>query len=333
MTKSKTKIIAEIGSVHDGSFGLAQKLIEAAKECGVDAVKFQVHIPEAETLKDVPSPSYFKKESRWDYFKRTSFSEIQWRELRKYTEDLEIEFLASSFSIEAVKFLERIGVKTHKVPSGEVTNLPLLEFIAKTKKPILLSSGMSNWRELDRAVETILKHNSQLTVLQCTSEYPCPYERVGLNVILEMKKRYNLPVGLSDHTLTNYASFAAVVLGASVIERHFTLSRKMYGSDAPHSLEPKELKDLVKGIRAIEVIMESKVDKDDLSPYKEMKKIFEKSIVTLVDIPKGTKITSEMIGLKKPGIGLPAIYLPKVVGKKAKKDLKKDKLLKEEDIT
>lgn len=332
MAKIKTKIIAEIGSVHDGSFGNAQKLIEAAKECGADIVKFQIHIPEAETLKDAPTPPYFKGEPRWDYFKRTGFSESQWRKLKKYAEDLGIEFLASSFSIEAAKLLEKLGVKRHKVPSGEVTNLPLLEFLAKTKKPILLSSGMSNWQELDRAVKTVLKYNSKLTVLQCTTEYPRPYEKVGLNVMLEMKKRYNLPVGLSDHTLTNYAAFAATVLGASVIEKHFTLSRHMYGSDAAHSLEPDEFKDLVEGVRAIEVMMKSKVNKNDISPFKEMKRIFEKSIVTLVDIPKGKKITSKMLELKKPGTGFSAIYLPKIIGKRAKKFLKADKILKKEDF-
>lgn len=332
MIKQKTKIIAEIGSVHDGSFGNAKNLIKAAKESGANLVKFQIHIPEAETLKNAPTPSYFKKEPRWDYFKRTAFSESQWKELKKYTEDLGIEFLASSFSIEAAKLLERIGVKRHKVPSGEATNLPLLEFLAKTKKPILLSSGMSNWQELDRAVKTILKYNSKLTVLRCTSEYPCSYEKVGLNVMVEMKKRYNLPVGLSDHTLTNYAAFAATVLGTSVIEKHFTLSRKMYGSDAVHSLEPDEFKDLVEGIKAIEIMSKSKVNKNDISSFKEMKKVFEKSIVTLVNIPKGKKITSEMLGLKKPGTGFPAIYLPKIIGKRAKKFLKANKILKKGDF-
>jgi len=332
MSKQKIIIIAEIGSVHNGSFGTAKKLIKTAAKCGADIVKFQVHIAEAETLRKAPTPPYFKAEPRWDYFKRTAFSETQWRKLKKHAEDLRIEFLASSFSIEAAKLLEKIGVRRHKVPSGEVTNLPLLEFLAKTKKPILLSSGMNNWQELDRAVKTILKYNPKLTVLQCTTEYPCPYEKAGLNVMVEMKKRYKLPVGLSDHTLTNYSAFAATALGASVIEKHFTLSREMYGSDAAHSLTPEEFKNLVKGVRAVETMMKSKVNKNDISAFKEMKKVFEKSIVTLVDIPKGQKITPEMLGLKKPGTGFSALYLPKIIGNRAKKFLKVDKILKRGDF-
>ncbi|MCJ7699999.1 MAG: N-acetylneuraminate synthase family protein [Anaerolineales bacterium] len=236
-----TFIIAEVGSVHDGSFGNALKLIEAAASCGVDAVKFQTHIAEAETLPNAPMPPYFKGEPRFDYFKRTGFSLQQWKDLKQHCDENKVIFLSSPFSEEAVDLLESIDLAGYKIPSGEVTNLPMLEKIASLGKPIILSSGMSSWIELNRAVDTIQAHSDQLTVLQCTSEYPCPYEKVGLHVMVEMASRYQIPVGLSDHTLTNYASFAAVVMGARVIEKHFTFSRKMYGSDARHSLEPDEL--------------------------------------------------------------------------------------------
>ena len=328
----KVLVIAEVGSVHDGSFGNAQKLIDVATECSVDAVKFQTHIASAETLHNAPMPPYFKGEPRYEYFERIAFSLEQWQELKARCEEREVEFLSSPFSIEAVELLERVGVTHYKIPSGEVTNLPYLEVIAQTGKPILLSSGMSSWAELDEAVNTILRHHDRLTVLQCTSEYPCLHEEVGLNVMLEMKERYGLPVGLSDHTLTIYASLAAVTLGASVIERHLTFSRLMYGSDAKHSLEPAEFADLVRGVRAIETMLASKVDKDDIARFATMKATFEKSIVSAVDIPAGTVITAEMLGLKKPGAGIPPRQWPMVIGRRARVDIPANVLLREEDL-
>ena len=328
----KVLIIAEVGSVHDGSFGNAQKLIEAATECGAAAVKFQTHIAAAETLRDAPMPPYFTGEPRYEYFERTAFTREQWQALKAHCEEQGVEFLSSPFSIEAVELLEQVGVARYKIPSGEVTNLPYLEIIAQTGKPVLLSSGMSSWAELDEAVYTILRHHNRLTVLQCTSEYPCLYEEVGLNVMLEMKERYGLPVGLSDHTLTSYAAFAAVVLGASVIEKHFTFSRHMYGSDAKHSLEPAEFADLVRGVRAIETMLTAKVDKDNIARFATMKATFEKSVVSLVDIPEGTLITAAMIGVKKPGTGLPAKRFVDVLGKRVRRRIPKDTLIREKDL-
>ena len=326
-------VIAEVGSVHDGSFGNAQKLIDAAAGCGVDAVKFQTHIAAAETLRDAPMPPYFEGEPRYEYFERTGFNREQWKVLKAHCQENTVEFLSSPFSIEAVELLEAIGVVRYKVPSGEVTNLPLLEVIAQTGKPMLLSSGMSSWAELDEAVNTILRRHDRLTVLQCTSEYPCPYEEVGLNVMLAMRERYGLPVGLSDHTLTHYAALAAVTLGASVIEKHLTFSRRMYGSDARHSLEPDEFADLVQGIRAIETMLASPVDKDATAArLQEMKDIFQKSVVSLVDIPAGAVITAAMVGVKKPGTGIPARRLPEIIGRVAQRDILKNQLLSEEDL-
>jgi len=326
-------IIAEVGSVHDGSFGNAQKLIEAAAECGADAVKFQTHIAEAETLRDAPMPPYFKGEPRYEYFRRTSFSLEQWKALKTHCESRNTEFISSPFSMEAVDLLERVGVKCYKVGSGEVTNLPMLDVIGQTGKPVLLSSGMSTWAELDEAVNTLLRHHRQITVLQCTSEYPCPYEEVGLNVMLEMRTRYDLLVGLSDHTMTPYASFVAVALGATVIEKHFTFSRLMYGSDARHSLVPAEFSDMVAGIRAIETMLGNPVQKDMMAAsLTTMKEIFEKSIVTVQDIPNGTILTEEMLGIKKPGTGIPASELKKVIGRCTARDLAKDTLLQPDDL-
>jgi N-acetylneuraminate synthase len=287
MRNGGTLIIAEVGSTHDGSFGIAKCAIEVAAECGADAVKFQTHIAEAETLPNAPMPPYFKGEPRLEYFRRTGFSLKQWSELKAYAEEKGLVFLSSPFSVEAVELLESLGMERYKIPSGEVTNLPMLERIAQLGKPVLLSSGMSSWNELDEAVDTITKHHSNLTVLQCTTEYPCPPEHVGLNVMVEMKERYGLPVGLSDHTLSNAAALAAVTMGASVVEKHFTLSKRLYGSDARHSAEPGQFAELVRHIREIEGIQSHPVDKADTSRFDEMKEVFQKSLVATVDIPQG----------------------------------------------
>ncbi len=325
-------IIAEIGSTHDGSFGNALRLIDTAAECGVDAVKFQTHIAECETVRDAPNPAYFKDEPRFEYFQRTAFNLDQWLSLRARCEEKGVDFISSPFSLEAVDLLEAAGVVRYKIPSGEITNLPLLEKAAKTQKPIILSSGMSSWEELDRAVECTKKQTDKFSILQCTSEYPCPYEAVGLNIMQEMRKRYGCPVGLSDHTLTNYASLAAASLGAEILERHLTFSRKMYGSDAKHSLEPQDLANLVQGVRAIETMLANPVDKSKIEKFREMKNTFEKSIVSLEFIPKGTPITFTMLGLKKPGTGIPSMKLAEVIGRVASRDIKQDTLICWDDL-
>lgn len=325
------RIIAEIGSVHDGSFGNAQRLIDAAAQAGADTVKFQTHIAEAESLPDAPSPGYFSDEPRIAYFKRTGFSPEQWKELVRHAESSKVTFLSSPFSLEAVDLLEEVGVKAYKIPSGEVTNIPLLERIARTKKPTLLSSGMSNWEELDRAV-AVLKPACELTVLQCSTAYPCPPEQVGLNVIGEMRKRYEVPVGLSDHTPGFAAAIAAAALGASVIEKHFAFSRLMYGSDAKHSMEPNDFKAFCQALHEVWRMNESPVDKNDLKPYADMKRIFEKSVVTARDLKAGTKLTAEMLAFKKPGDGIPAAQYRALVGRKLRKDLPGNHKLAAEDL-
>ena len=325
---SRCNIIAEVGSVHDGSFGNAIQLIRLAKNCNADAVKFQTHIAEAETLRDAPMPPFFKGEPRYDYFERTSFTFEEWKKLKLECENQNIEFLSSPFSIEAVIFLEKIGIQKYKIPSGEITNLELVDYISKTNKPILISSGMSTWSELDSAIGCIQKHHNNITIMQCTSEYPCSYENVGLNVLMEMHKRYGLPVGFSDHTIDSYAAYAAVTLGVVAIEKHLTFSRQMYGSDAKHSLEPSEFKDMIIGIRKIEKIIQSKVDKDRMSKrLKEMKDVFEKSIVSVTHISKGSTINRNMLGLKKPGTGISSSDIDLVLGKKAKIDIKPNTLI------
>src|SRR5438876_6210624 len=252
-------VIAEAGMNHDGSLGNAIRMVEVAADVGADAVKFQLHDAAAESTRDAPSPPYFQHESRWEYFQRTAFTDDQWRTLREACDRAGIDFVCAPFSLEALERLERIGVARYKIGSGEVTNLELIRGAAATGKPVLVSSGMSTWDELDAAVEAA---GERASVLQCTSAYPTPPDRVGLNLLAEMRARYDKPVGFSDHSLGPYAAFAAVALGAEIVEKHFTLSKEMYGPDASLALEPYELDELVDGIREISEILAAPVDKD-----------------------------------------------------------------------
>ena len=322
-------IIAEIGSVHDGDIKKAIALIKSASNSGADLIKFQMHIADEETLIDAPSPSYFKNEKRYDYFERTAFSLEEWKKIKKFCEKLGREFLCSPFSEKAIDHLEALKVKRYKVPSGELTNISLLEKLKKTKKHIILSTGMSSWNEIDIAVN-ILKKN--FSILQCSSIYPCPHEKVGINVIHELKKRYKCPVGFSDHTLGYSAAFAAASNGASIIEKHFTLSRKMYGSDAKNSMEPNEFSFLVKNIKEIWKILDNPVDKNNLNEYKDMKKVFEKSIVAKNDLKANSILRKKDIVFKKPGTGIRALDYKRLIGKKLNKEIKKNNLLKMKDF-
>jgi N-acetylneuraminate synthase len=320
-------VIAEAGMNHDGSLGNAIRMAEVASECGADAVKFQLHDAAAETTRDAPSPPYFRHESRWEYFHRTAFTDDEWGRLKEACERAGIEFVCSVFSTEAVERLERLGVGRYKVGSGEVTNLELVRRVAATGKPVLLTSGMSSWEELDTAVQAA---GDDVTVMQCTSEYPTPPEHVGLNVLAELRERYGKPVGFSDHSLGNHAAFAAVALGAVVVEKHFTLSNDAYGPDASLAMEPDELEDLVDGIRSIETMLANPVDKNDLEGLREMKLVFEKSVVSTQDIPAGAEISREALAAKKPGTGIPARELDRVVGRKARIAIPADAVITEE---
>lgn len=316
-------VIAEIGMNHDGSFGNALKLIEFAKKANVNAVKFQLHISEEESLISAPKPPYFQLEERFDYFKRTSFTKIEWKKLRTFSHKLGIHFIVSPFSTKAVDLLENIEVDGYKIASGEVTNLPLLEYINTKEKPVLLSSGMSNWNEIDKAVNAL--QDTILVLFQCSSIYPTQAKDIGLNVIKEMKDKYNnVIVGFSDHTLTNIASIAAYLMGARVFEKHFTISKDMYGPDAQFSLEPRELKGFVEDLMFVSKATKSKVNKDDLSNYKEMKYIFEKSIVARRRLNEGDILQFDDLSFKKPGDGIRADNFKSVLGKRLLKKVEKD---------
>jgi N-acetylneuraminate synthase len=324
-------IIAEIGSVHDGSLGNALKAVEAVAACGADVVKFQTHIAEAETFADAPMPSYFQGEPRMDYFRRTAFSLPQWRQIMQHCLEHGVGFLSSPFSLEAVDLLEEVGVEFYKIPSGEVSNLPLLERVAATGKKVYLSSGMSNWAELDQAVAA-LSQGGPLAVMQCSSAYPCAPQRVGLNVMLEMQRRYGLPVGLSDHTLGHAACISAAALGATVVEKHFTFSRLMYGSDAQHSMEPDEFKAFCSHVKEAAIIRANPVDKDDLQDYRDMKRIFEKSVVTARAVQAGQSLKVADLAFKKPGDGISAAHYTELLGRQVRLALAPDHKITWEDL-
>jgi N-acetylneuraminate synthase len=321
--KNNLYIIAEVGSVHDGSFGNACKLISLAAKCGVSAIKFQTHFGEFESLKNANRPSFFKEEDRIDYFNRTMFDFLQYKKFLNLAAINKIDFLSSPFSIEAVNFLEKLNIKAYKIPSGELTNHPLLERVARTRKRVFLSTGMATWKEIDEAVR-ILRSNKDLIIMQCTSIYPCPPDKVGLNIISELKNRYNIKVGFSDHTNDSVASIGAVYLGATAIEKHITFSKYMYGSDAKNALEPKEFKNFCDDIKKACLISNNPIKKDIFFNFKNVKKVFEKSIVSKIDLLKGTKIKMNHLSFKKPGDGISASRYKKLLGLTLKINIKKD---------
>ena len=327
----KLEIIAEIGSIHDGSFGNAIKAIEASAGSGATAVKFQTHIADTETLETAPSPSYFKDESRIEYFKRTSFSKEQWARLRECCHVNKVEFISSPFSMEAVDLLRDIGCNAIKVASGEVTNTPLIRYIAKSMDKVYISSGMSSWEELDEAM-TILSDVRSVIPMQCTSKYPCPPESVGLNVLEEMSNRYKRGVGFSDHTTGSTASIAAVALGVVTVEKHVTFSRLMYGSDAGNGMEFDDFADFCSQLNDANLMRSRPVNKNDLDSLLEMKHIFEKSIVSNKAITAGSIVLESDLAYKKPGTGIPAKDFSQVVGKTTVRDIPSNKMIEWADL-
>lgn len=324
------KIIAEIGSSHDGSFGNAMKLIEEAKKCDADFVKFQHHIAEYESLPNAPSPTYFKSEDRFEYFRRTSFDLEQLSKLKKFTEKLGMNFMISPFSEEALEVLKKINVKFYKIASGEVTNHRLIEKLNKTKKKIFMSTGMSSWEEIDKAIKILNKQKT--VIMQCSSIYPCPEKNVGLNVLTELKKRYRMAIGFSDHYLGYEAALAAAALGAEVIEKHITFSRKMYGSDASNAMEINDFKKYVSRIRSVWMMNENPVDKNNIKVYKDTKRIFEKSIIINKNLSKNHKIKLEDLAFKKPGDGISAMDYKSVIGRRLKYSINENTKLKLKDL-
>ena len=326
-------VLGEVAQAHDGSLGLAHAFVDAVADAGADAVKFQTHIAEAESTPGEPFRVPFSRQdaSRYDYWRRTAFTEQEWVGLAEHARERELLFLSSPFSLEAVELLERVGVPAWKIGSGEVSNVRLLDRVAATRLPVLLSSGMSGYDELDQAVERL--QGAPVAVLQCTSTYPAPPEQLGLNVLGELEERYGVPVGLSDHSGTIFGSLAAVALGAALVEVHVTLSRAMFGPDVPASVTTDELRTLVEGVDFLHRARTTPVDKDAFAAEAEpLRALFTKSVVTRRPVSAGAVLAEGDLTLKKPGTGLAPERLESLVGRRVRHDLPADTLIAESDV-
>jgi N,N'-diacetyllegionaminate synthase len=328
-------IIAEIAQAHDGSLGTAHAYIDAVAAAGASAVKFQTHIADAESTPGEPFRVRFSPQdaTRYDYWRRMEFTPPQWQALRDHAHQRGLVFLSTPFSFEAVELLEQLDVAAWKVGSGEVNNLPMLKRMAETGRPVLLSSGMASWQDLDRAADVVRTAGAELAILQCTTAYPCPPEKIGLNVLAELAGRYHCPVGLSDHSGTIFPSLSAVTLGAKVLEVHVVFSRECFGPDVPASLTTAELAQLVSGTRFVERMLAHPLDKQQMADeLTELRVMFGKSLVAARDLPAGHTLGETDVALKKPGTGIPAARLPEVLGRRLKQAITANTLLLETNL-
>ena len=317
--KQPPYLIAEIGQAHEGSLGMLYAYIDAVARTGVNAIKFQTHIAQAESSEHEPFRVQFSQQdnSRYDYWERMSFTKKQWIDIGNYCKEKGLDFISSPFSNAAVDVLESAGVDVYKIGSGEVTNHLLLEKVAQTGKPVILSSGMSSFDELDASVRLLQNRGVDPGILQCTTAYPTKPEQYGLNVIRELQKRYELPVGFSDHSGTTAAGIAAISLGASILEFHVVFHKAMFGPDVPASITLEETQELVRGCHAVALALRHPIDKTDHSAFKDVKSIFEKSLAVNKDLKKGHRIRFEDLEAKKPkGYGIDAGAFDQVIGKK-----------------
>jgi N-acetylneuraminate synthase len=328
-------IIGEVALTHDGSLGLAHAFIDAIANAGADAVKFQTHIASAESTPAEPFRVKFSRQdkTRYDYWKRMEFTEDGWRGLAEHARERGILFLSSPFSIEAVELLDRLGMPVWKIASGETSNAMLLERILDTRKPVLLSTGMSPIEEIDAAVARVRARKVEVGVFQCTTAYPCPAEKVGLNLIPFYRDRYACWIGLSDHSATIYPGLAAATMGIDMLEVHVALSREMFGPDVIASVTTHELRQLVDGIRFIERMKAHPLDKDaSAEETAALRKLFTRSLVASADLPAGTVIAREHVAIKKPGTGLAPDRLDEILGRRLKRAVAADQLLAADDI-
>jgi N-acetylneuraminate synthase len=335
LSENRCLVIAEVAQSHDGSLGLAHAFIDAAARAGADVIKFQTHIASEESTLAEPWRVRFSKQddTRLDYWRRMEFTESQWAGLKQHADDVKIQFLSSPFSLRAIDLLTRLGMPAWKVASGEIANFQLLDAMLATGLPILLSTGMSPWKEIDTAVARVRASGNDLTVMQCTSEYPCPPERTGLGLLATLRERYGCRVGISDHSGTIYCGLAAAALGARVVELHVAFSREMFGPDVPASVTFEELKQLTDGVRFIDAALANPVDKDAIAAEKaNLRSMFGRSIVASRDLAAGTRLTPEDLALKKPGSGLPESKLDALLGRRLRHSLPRDQQLKLDDI-
>lgn len=321
----KTLIIAEAGVNHNGKLDIALRLCDAAKEAGADVVKFQTWQTEKIITKNVAQAEYQtentgKSESQYDMLKRLELSYEDFKKIKEHCDKIGIKFASTADEKWSLDFLIELGIPFIKISSGEVTNIPYLRYMGSKKMPVILSTGMSYLSDVDVAIRTLKEAGCpDITVLHCTTNYPCPYETVNLKAMLTLKNAFNLPVGYSDHTIGTDVSVAAVALGATVIEKHFTLDKNMEGPDHKASTEPEEFKKLVDGIRCIEKALGTgeKVPSND---EKKISEVVLKRIVTTKSISKGELFSEENVTVLRNDTGLPSSMWDYVIGTVAKKD-------------
>jgi N,N'-diacetyllegionaminate synthase len=329
---NRTLIIAEAGVNHNGSLELAKKLVDTAKSSGADVIKFQTFISKNVISKNAPKADYQKKnhnieENQLEMVRKLELSFEDFSKLNDYCKVKEIEFMSTAFDFDSIDFLDSLEMGTWKIPSGEITNLPYLIKVAKLNKPVILSTGMSTMEDIRSAVE-IIKENgvSDLTILHCTTEYPTPFEDVNLKAMNTIREEFNVNIGYSDHTKGIEVPIAAVALGATVIEKHFTLDRNMEGPDHKASLEPNELKAMVDSIRHIELALGNGMKQPAESEKKNMA-VARKSIMASKDIKAGEIFTEENLTVKRPGDGISPMRWFDIIGKPATRDFEEDELI------
>ncbi len=328
---SRCYIIAEAGVNHNGDVNIAKELISEASRIGADAIKFQTFYADDLIIENTGKANYQKtnendRETQYEMIKKLELNQDDFIELYEYSLRKNITFLSSPFDLKSVDFLDSIGISAFKIASGEITNIPLIEHISSKKKPIILSTGMSNLGEIRSAIESIKKGIDKIILLHCISSYPTKYEDANLRAINTLKSEFNLPVGFSDHTIGITIPIVAVALGACILEKHFTLNKNYKGPDHKISLDPEEFRNMIGSIRIVEKALGNGV-KVPTNEEEEMKKIVRKSIVSKYDLAKGTVITKDLIDIKRPGMGIESKYIQDILGRKTVKEIKKNQLL------
>ena len=328
-------IIAEAGPNHNGKLKLAYKLVDVAKKCGADFVKFQTSIPKLHVSKFAKKANYQiknwqKRGNQLQMLQKISLTYNDFKKLKKYCTKKKIKFLSTPFDLKSIDFLKSLNMKYFKIPSGEITNLPYLIKVAKLKKKVILSTGMANLIEIREALKILTSYGTKkknITVLQCNTEYPTPLRDANIRAMLTIKKKFKVNIGYSDHTEGIESSLAAAALGAKVLEKHITLNKNLPGPDHKASINPKELKKMIEGVRKITIALGSGVKKISSSERKNIK-IARTSIVASKEIKKGEKFTIKNLTIKSPGNGISPMKLFKVIGKIAKRKFSEDELIK-----
>ena len=329
-----TVIIAEAGVNHNGSISTAKKLVEEASKAGANFIKFQTFKTEEVLTKNAPKASYqvkntVKNESQYEMIKRLELDYEDHKELIKHCKKNNIEFLSTAFDLDSIDMLNQFNIPFFKIPSGEITNFPYLKHIGKIRKPVVMSTGMASLDEIQEALNVLISSGltkKDVTILHCNSEYPTDYMDVNLNAMLTIKEKFDVKVGYSDHTLGIQIPIAAVALGASVIEKHFTLNREMPGPDQSASLEPKGLKAMVENIRCIEISMGDGIKKASKSEMKNMS-VIRKSLVAKRQIKVGELFSEKNLTTKRPGNGISPMRWHDIIGKKSTANYEPDDLI------